>query len=193
MNYCQVIKDDIANGPGIRLSLFVSGCENKCPGCFQPDTWDYDYGKPLTCEVIKSLIEEYEKPQYTGFTLLGGDPFAPNNINSTAKLLSEIRDKDFIINERDEVLTKDIWVYTGYIFEDLLEKADHNKSLKTALGYIDVLVDGPFIQSQKIPLAQAHQKPYRGSDNQRFIKSMKSIDENCIIEATEYYDLSTKT
>ena len=149
---------DIANGEGIRVTLFVSGCTNKCKGCFQPETWDFCYGEKYTEETEKEILEALAFPGRKGFTVLGGEPFEPENQRELVKLLRKIK---------QEFPDKDIWCYTGSVYEDLLstEYKKHCEVTNEMLSYIDVLVDGPFIIEQKdISLA------FRGSKNQRILK-----------------------
>ena len=148
MNYCGIIKNDIANGPGVRVSLFVSGCRNHCKGCFQPETWDFSYGKPFTEETVDEIIEAMRPPWIQGLSILGGDPMEPENQEALLPMLKMIR---------EEMAQKDIWLYTGYLFESV--------STSKMLEYLDVIVDGPFIEEEKdLSLA------FRGSRNQRIIK-----------------------
>ena len=147
MNYCEIKKTDIANGPGVRVSLFVSGCRNHCPGCFQPETWDFGYGQPFTAKTEDMLIEALRPSWIQGLSLLGGDPMEPENQEGLLPLVQQVR---------AELPEKDIWLYTGYPFEQIRDAP--------LLQYIDVVVDGPFIEAEKdISLA------FRGSRNQRII------------------------
>ena len=172
MNYCQIIKDDVANGPGIRLSLFVSGCSNRCEGCFQPKTWDPDYGKLFTASVLENILTELSKPYYTGITLLGGDPFYPSNLTEVASIINAIHLK--LDN------TRTIWIYTGYTYEQLLSKDD--PTINRILDQSDVLVDGPFILSRKNMFIA-----FRGSDNQRIIDLKKTaMNNHTPVIITEY-------
>lgn len=148
MKYSAIRKCDIANGPGIRLSLWVSGCRNRCKGCFQPETWSFDYGAPYTDEVKERILNELSKEYYTGFTILGGDPFEPENIGPCTDLCKAIRAIHPRIN---------IWVYTGYYYEDIKDNDIFN--------YIDVLVDSPFSIDKR-----DYSSSFRGSTNQRIIK-----------------------
>jgi len=156
MYYGEIKNYDIANGYGVRVSLFVSGCRNHCPGCFQPQTWDFHYGKPFTRETADQIIE-WLKPDYiNGLSLLGGDPFEIENQMALIPFLERVC---------DEVPGKDIWCYTGYTLEQILSdpKLLDGYGAKM-LSFIDVLVDGPFIEDQKdISLK------FRGSRNQRII------------------------
>ncbi|MBQ7257486.1 MAG: anaerobic ribonucleoside-triphosphate reductase activating protein [Abditibacteriota bacterium] len=147
MNYCEIKKYDIANGDGVRVSLFVSGCRNHCPGCFNPETWDFNYGDLYTEDVEKEITEAL-KPEYiSGLTVLGGDPFEPENIEAVTALCKRVKE---LYPE------KTIWVYTGYYFEDFKDRE--------IMKYIDILVDGPFEMDKKdISLR------FRGSSNQRIL------------------------
>lgn len=157
MNYAEIKEYDIANGPGVRVSLFVSGCRNRCPGCFNPETWDFDYGKTYTLEtedrILRMLLPEYIE----GLTILGGEPFEPENQAVLVGLLRKV--KRICPN-------KSVWCYTGYTYEkDLLQGGDkHTSHTNEMLSLIDVLVDGRFLLAEKdITLL------YRGSRNQRIL------------------------
>lgn len=157
MNYASVKYYDIANGSGVRTSLFVSGCRNHCKGCFQPETWAFDYGN-LFDEKIQEEILESLKPEYIkGLTLLGGDPFEPENQKELTPFLAKVKEK---------YPNKNIWAYTGYILDvDLIEGGrSYTPDTKEMLSYLDVLVDGPFIEEQKDITLK-----FRGSKNQRVI------------------------
>ena len=147
MNYAGIIYNDIANGPGVRVSLFVSGCRNHCPGCFNPETWDFDYGDPFTAETEAEIVDALRPSWIQGLSILGGDPMEPENQEVLIP---------FVRRLRAEFPTKDIWLYTGYRLEDV--------SGSPMLPYVDVIVDGPFLIDQKdVGLA------FRGSRNQRII------------------------
>lgn len=157
MNYANIKNCDIADGPGVRVSLFVSGCRNHCPGCFQPETWDFDYGKPFTEETEDELVELLAPEYIEGFTLLGGEPFEEENQPVLASLLKKIK---------QTYPDKTVWCYTGYTLEkDLLDGGrKHTKYTDEMLSCIDVLVDGRFVEELKdITLL------YRGSSNQRIL------------------------
>ena len=148
MNYGKIKKVDIANGPGVRVSLFVSGCRNHCPGCFNPETWDFDYGEPFTRKTEKEIIKALRPSWIQGLSILGGDPMEPENQRALLPLLKRIR---VMLPE------KDVWLYTGYRLESV--------SGSPLLPFVDVVVDGPFIEGEKdISLA------FRGSRNQRIIE-----------------------
>lgn len=153
MHYGEIITNDTANGPGIRLSLFVSGCTFHCKGCFNEKTWDFNYGRPFTNDTLQFIIDELKKPQYDGITILGGEPLHPNNRKKVT---------DIIYAVKNLFPEKTIWVYTGYEYKQLMKSSD--KDLLYILANIDTLVDGPFIESEKdITLS------FRGSRNQHII------------------------
>lgn len=147
MNYAGIKKVDIANGPGVRVSLFVSGCRNHCKGCFQPETWDFDYGDPFTKETEDEIITALRPSWIQGLSILGGDPM---EIENQEALLP------FVRRVKEELPDKDIWLYSGYQLESV--------SSSPLLDLVDVVVDGPFIEAEKdAGLA------FRGSRNQRII------------------------
>ena len=150
MNYATIKPIDVANGIGIRVSLFVSGCRNHCVGCFNPETWDFCYGEPFTEDVAQDILKLLEPPYVKGLSILGGDPCEPENVPYVLNLAMMTKAK---------FPFKDIWMYSGYTYEHIL-KTDAQYILK----YIDVLVDGPFIIAKKNP-----KLPFRGSENQRII------------------------
>lgn len=161
MNYGTIKKYDIADGPGVRVSLFVSGCRHHCKGCFNAETWDFHYGKPYTEETEREILEALKPDYIAGFTVLGGEPFEPENQMEVVKLLKKVRE---VYPE------KTIWCYTGYLYDvDLIEGGKvYTDVTKEMLSYIDTLVDGEFIEEQKdISL------PFRGSRNQRIIELSK--------------------
>ena len=147
MYYGAIKENDIANGPGVRVSLFVSGCRNRCKGCFQPETWNFKYGNHFTGKEIYRIYDLLYLDHITGLSILGGDPFEPENIEVLTSLCRLVK-TDFP--------KKTIWIYTGYLYEDF---KDHS-----IMEYIDVLVDGPFIEDLKDISLQ-----FRGSSNQRII------------------------
>lgn len=158
MNYGAIKKTDVADGSGVRVSLFVSGCRNHCPGCFQPETWDFDYGKPFTQETENEILKALEPSFIAGFSLLGGEPFEPENQEVLAPFLEKIKQK---------FPQKNIWCWTGYILEKDLYPGcpKYTEFTDRMLENIDVLVDGPFIQEQRNLMLE-----FRGSENQRIIK-----------------------
>lgn len=150
MNYCQLNLNDTTNGEGIRISLFLSGCEHQCKGCFSPETWNYDYGKKFddaTKEKIFSVLRKY--PEIDGLSLLGGDPLAPKNRDEVANFLQQFK---------KEFPDKTVWLWTGYVKEYI------DKHFPDVLNDVDVLVDGPFIEAKKDDKLE-----WRGSGNQRVI------------------------
>ncbi len=156
MNYGLIRLTDIANGPGLRVSLFVSGCTNRCPGCFQPETWDFHYGAEYTAEVEDRMFKELSKPWYRGITILGGEPFEQANQRELVKLIRRLR---------RELPDKDIWMYSGNTYEEMLPGGyRHCEATDEILDHIDVLVDGKFDESLKNIALR-----FRGSENQRII------------------------
>ncbi|MCI6480922.1 anaerobic ribonucleoside-triphosphate reductase activating protein [Treponema porcinum] len=159
MYYGNIKKTDIADGDGVRVSLFVSGCRNCCKGCFQPETWDFKYGTEFTQETENQILE-FLRPSYiSGLTVLGGEPFEEENQRILAPFLRKVK---------ETYPSKTIWCYTGYILEkDLLPEdgRKHCEATGEMLKYIDILVDGPFIEEQKNITLK-----FRGSENQRILK-----------------------
>ena len=169
MNYANIKWYDVANGPGVRVSLFVSGCRNHCKNCFNPETWDFNYGKPFTEEVENYIISALSPQYIKGFTLLGGDPFEPENQVTLAPFLEKIR---------SVYPDKSIWCYTGYDSEkDLLtgKKGDAELVMRM-LNSIDVLVDGRFVEELKDLNLR-----FRGSSNQRIICVPQSLGQDKVV------------
>lgn len=161
MNYSDIYESDTLNGPGFRVSLFVSGCNHRCKGCWNPSTWDFDAGKPYTKETEDGIIESLNAPMNRGLSLLGGEPM--EHVEPLLKLL-----KRFRMTYPD----KDVWVWTGYKYEYLIEQEKYSEILQ----YIDVLVDGRFVQELRdLNLF------FRGSSNQRIIKVQESLLEGKVI------------
>lgn len=161
MNYAAIKPCDIANGPGVRVTLFVSGCTHHCKGCFQPETWDFDYGTPFTDEVADRILNLLSPAYVHGLTLLGGEPFEPDN---RAGLLPLVR------RVRAQYPEKTIWAFSGYLYENLL--AGNPGPAETAaelLSLVDVLVDGPFVEAKKDLSLR-----FCGSSNQRLIDLNKT-------------------
>ena len=157
MYYGEIKNCDIANGEGVRVTLFVSGCTNRCPGCFQPQTWDFQYGEPFTREVEDRLLAMLAPDYINGLTLLGGEPFEPENQRALLPFLRRVR---------EACPGKNIWAFTGFVYEDLQAEGTHCRCEATdeLLSLLDVLVDGRFEESRKdISLR------FRGSSNQRLI------------------------
>ena len=169
MHYGNIKNYDIADGEGVRVTLFCSGCTNRCEGCFQPETWDFCYGKEYTKETEDQLIQMLTNPNIQGLTLLGGDPFEPSNQRTLITLLRRVK---------QELPTKDVWAYTGFVYEqDLLEgQRKHTEVTDEMLSYIDVLVDGPFVIDEKdISLY------FRGSTNKRVIDMPKTLKSGNVV------------
>lgn len=169
MNYAEIKNCDIANGPGVRVSLFVSGCAHHCKGCFNEMAWDYDYGKPFTEETEDHILDLLKPAYVKGLTLLGGEPFDPRNQAAVVHLLEKIR---------ASLPNKSIWAFTGYLLDrDLLPgKVGDPETVKKYLGLLDVLVDGPFIEAQKNLSLR-----FRGSENQRLIDMPKTLETGEIV------------
>lgn len=166
MNYAAIKNCDIANGPGVRVSLFVSGCAHRCPGCFNEVAWDYEYGQPFTQETIDSIIEMLRPAHIKGLTLLGGEPFDPRNQGAVVELLRQVKEK---------LPDKNIWAFSGYLFDkDILSGRLGDTS--EYLSYLDVLVDGPFVQEKKNLSLR-----FRGSENQRLIDVPASLQSGEIV------------
>lgn len=167
MNYAVIKKFDIANGPGVRVSLFVSGCRHYCKNCFNREAWDFSYGKPFTDDTADEIIKALSPQHITGFSLLGGEPFEPENQLELVKLLKRIKEK---------MPDKDIWCYTGFLFDEQLLSGNVGEHAKDMLQNIDVLVDGKFVEELKTP-----DLLFRGSSNQRIIDVKKSLETNEVI------------
>lgn len=169
MNYATIKWRDIANGPGIRVSLFVSGCRHHCKGCFNPETWDFGYGEPYTPEVQERILQGMEKIYIRGLTLLGGEPFEPENQPLMLALTNEARRR---------FPDKSIWCYTGYTLErDILAGRLGDPEVTLALlKNIDVLVDGEFHLAEKNPSLR-----FRGSGNQRLLDVKKTLAQGTAV------------
>lgn len=169
MNYATIKKLDVANGRGLRVSLFVSGCTHHCKGCFNPETWNFEYGEPFTEEVEKELLEALKPDYIQGLSLLGGEPFEP--VNQKALL-------PFVRKVKAMYPNKNIWCYTGYDFEQdiLTEKLGDWEITSELLSYIDILIDGEFKLELKNPNLR-----FRGSANQRVIKVQESLATDTVV------------
>ena len=169
MNYAIIKPRDIANGPGVRVSLFVSGCTHRCPGCFNSEAWDFDYGLPFDQAVIDQILEDLSPSFVKGLTLLGGEPFEPRNQGPIVDLLRQIKAK---------YPEKSIWAFSGYLFDrDILPgRLGDPEITREYLSYLDVLVDGPFIEAQKNLSLR-----FRGSANQRLIDVPKSLASGTVV------------
>ena len=168
MNYGAIKENDIANGIGIRVSLFVSGCTHHCKNCFNPETWDFDYGTPYTAETEEYIINLLSSGYINGLSLLGGEPFEPQNQKELVRLLKRVK---------KTYPQKDVWCYTGYVLDkDIINGRAHCDVTDEMLSYIDVLVDGPFIDDlKKITLK------FRGSENQRVIDVKKTLESGSVV------------
>ena len=161
MNYANIKKYDIADGPGVRVSLFVSGCRHHCKGCFNSEAWAFEYGRPYTAETEAEILEALKPGYIAGLTLLGGEPFEPENQAELVKLLRKVR---------ETYPEKSIWSYTGFVYDKDLVPGGRAYTDVTdeMLSYLDVLVDGPFVEELKDITLQ-----FRGSSNQRILKMDK--------------------
>ena len=160
MRYNTIRKMDIANGPGVRVSIFMQGCSFHCENCFNKETWDFDKGEEFTDKVIDNVIELCKPSFIKGLSILGGEPWHPKNVDGTTKLVKRFK----------EVFPdKTIWSWSGYIFEDYLSKQE-------GIKYVDVVVDGRFVDSLKNPTLK-----FKGSSNQRVIDVAKSLKQNKVI------------
>lgn len=171
MKYAKIKKCDVANGPGVRVSLFVSGCNHHCKNCFNREAWDFNYGQDFTENEQNEIIEDL-KPEYiTGLSLLGGEPFERTNQEGLVPLIKKVK---------QTYPDKKIWCYTGFTFDkqilgEMIEK-ENRESTKEMLNNIDYIVDGRFVEELKNPKLR-----FRGSSNQRIIDVKKSLEQNQII------------
>jgi anaerobic ribonucleoside-triphosphate reductase activating protein len=161
MKYASIIKCDTANGTGFRVSLFVSGCGRKCPNCFNPEAQSPEFGKTFDEKAKKKIFAELEKPYCKGLSLLGGDPMS--KLSDNRKVVIE-----FCKEVKEKYPNKDIWMWSGYTYQELLSDDTSNEVFK----YIDYLVDGPYIEHMKDPSLK-----FRGSSNQRIIKLHPKVEE----------------
>ena len=167
MNYGQVFYADTANGIGARISLFVSGCTHHCPGCFNEETWDFNFGDPFTREVEDDIIEHLRPSYIDGLSLLGGEPMEAKNQRALLP---------FLERGKDEVPHATVWIYSGYTFEELLDETNsrcHTEATRRILELADILVDGKFILAEKDVKLR-----FRGSRNQRILELKESLKEN---------------
>ena len=174
MYYADIKEYDVANGPGVRISLFVSGCTHHCEGCSNEDAWDFHYGKPFTEQEENRIIEYLKNDFVSGITLLGGEPFEHINQQGILNLLRRIK---------KECPNKTIWAFSGYLFDKdivsrMMKEYDETKEI---LSYIDVLVDGKFVLALK-----NFKLKFRGSSNQRIINVQESLRQNKVILMEEY-------
>ena len=168
MNYAAIKKHDIANGPGVRVSLFVSGCTHHCEGCFNPETWDFQYGTPYTAETELEILEALEPDYIRGLSLLGGEPLEPEH---QAALLPLLRRFSRLYPD------KTIWGFSGFTYEELTSDGTHPRCEVTdeMLSLLDVLVDGRFVEELKDLTLR-----FRGSSNQRLIDLNASRQAGCL-------------
>ena len=159
MRYNKIRKMDISNGPGVRVSIFFQGCSFHCKNCFNPETWDFDKGLEFNDETIDMIIKISEADYITGLSILGGEPMHPNNIKGTIKLAKRFK---------ETYPNKTIWAWTGFLIDNICDKE--------ILNYLDVLVDGQFVDELKNPTLS-----WRGSSNQRVIDVHKSLKNGCIM------------
>ena len=163
MNYHNIKTDDMLNGDGLRVTCWISGCDLKCPKCYNPQTWDFNSGIPFTEDTMQEILYDLSKPYIKGLTLSGGHPLDPLNAPEVLKIVKRI--KMVFPN-------KDIWIYSGYVWENIIK----DETLKEILKYTDVLVDGAYVDELRdISL------PFRGSSNQRIINVTQSLEQNKII------------
>lgn len=163
MNYAKIRKFDVSNGPGVRTTLFVSGCTNNCEGCFNKDLQDFNYGEIWTEEIENDFIKQVKSPNIVGVNILGGEPMDQIKDKVLYNLLKRIKDET----------NKSIWIWSGYLYEDIIA----NKERNNILSYADVLIDGRFeLDKRNISLK------YRGSSNQRVIDIAKSKKYNKVVE-----------
>ncbi len=171
MNYATIKKCDIANGEGVRVSLFVSGCTHHCKNCFNEVAWDFSYGEPFTAATEEEIFAELEHGYVNGLSLLGGEPFEPQNQRALLPFVKRVREK---------FPKKNIWCYTGFVFDEktglLKELAKNTECTAELIRNLDVLVDGPFVDELKdISLV------FRGSSNQRVIDVQKTLQSGEIV------------
>ena len=164
MNYATIKKTDVANGPGVRVSLFVSGCRHACKGCFNSEAWSFDYGEPFTDETLSEIMSALEPEYIEGFTVLGGEPFEPENRGTVLKVIKTVREKHPDIS---------IWCYSGSLFDELRQI----ETAREILNLIDVLVDGEFVEEKKNLRLK-----FRGSENQRLVDVKKTLAEGRVVE-----------
>lgn len=166
MNYGNIKYCDIANGEGVRTSLFVSGCTHHCKGCFQPETWSFAYGQPYTKETEDQVVKSLEPDYIAGLTVLGGEPMEPENQHALLPLLKRVK---------HDLPKKNVWIYTGDMIEDLMHGARHAEDTDELLSYLDVLVDGPFVEDLKDISIR-----FAGSSNQRVIDVPKTLESGTV-------------
>ena len=164
MNYNKIRKMDISNGPGVRVSIFMQGCAFNCKECFNPETHDFNGGKEFNDDTINEILKLCDNKNVKGLSILGGEPMHPKNVEGTAKLAKTFKEK---------FPDKNVWVWSGFQFDKDLK---NNEQDKEALKYIDVLVDGQYVDALRNPTLQ-----WRGSSNQRVIDVQKSLQGNDVV------------
>lgn len=171
MHYADIKKVDVANGPGVRVSLFVSGCTHRCEACFNPETWDFDFGSPFGEPEVEKILTLLAPDHIRGLSLLGGEPFEPANQGPVLELVKRVR---------RELPQKTIWCYSGYLFDELAagKVGEYSRAL---LEGLDVLVDGPFVLAKKDLGLR-----FRGSGNQRIIDVPASLEAGTVLLSEEY-------
>lgn len=162
MNYAAIKKTDVANGTGVRVSLFVSGCRRHCKGCFNSETWDFNFGTPFTDDTMQEILDALDHDYIGGFSLLGGEPFEPENRGEVLRILTAVHEK---------FPDKTIWCYTGNRYENMVKEA------REIVELLDVLVDGEFIEERKNLRLK-----FRGSENQRILDVKKSLESGHAVE-----------
>ena len=168
MNYATIKNCDIANGPGVRISLFVSGCTHHCKGCFNEVAWDFDYGEPFTQQTIRTILDMMKPGYIKGLTLLGGEPFEPQNQGPIVELLRQVK---------KAYPQKSIWAFSGYLYEKITSHTLGDWAVtQEFLSYLDVLVDGPFVEEKKNLALR-----FRGSENQRLIDMPATLASGKIV------------
>ena len=160
MRYNKIRKMDISNGPGVRVSIFMQGCNFNCKNCFNPETHDFNGGKEFTDDTIYKVLELCDNKNIEGLSILGGEPMNPQNIEGTTKLAKAFKEK---------FPNKSLWAWSGYTFENYLKDKD-------VMNYLDVVVDGQFVEEEKNPTLE-----WKGSSNQRVIDVQESLKENKIV------------
>lgn len=174
MNYADIKKIDVANGEGVRVSVFVSGCNHHCKGCFNQCAWDFNYGKEFTEKEEQQIIDYMNHDYISGLSLLGGEPLEPKNQEGLLPLVKKVKEK---------FPDKNIWCYTGFDFEkDVVGKmAKNNETTRELLKYIDIIVDGKFEEDKKDLKLQ-----FRGSSNQKIVDVKKSLQTGQIVKQIQY-------
>lgn len=165
MYYGALKKTDIANGNGVRVSLFVSGCRRHCKDCFNSETWDFCYGKEFTDNVLSEILSALDKEYISGFSLLGGEPFEKES-RETVKMILK--------NVKEHFPDKTVWCYSGFTFEELVGECDD------IFKYVDVLVDGAFVAEKKNLRLK-----FRGSENQRIVDVKKSLEKKSVVQISD--------